>query len=105
MFFVKQKTAYEVRISDGSSDVCSSDLLDDQGEVRVIEKMISTWLSNGALRTVERPNDKREVVEYVEVGQWAIVEGRRSSPSCRPCRTPPPATPGNPGKPTPPGVL
>src|SRR3546814_20851476 len=27
-FFVKQKTAYEMRISDGSSDVCSSDLPD-----------------------------------------------------------------------------
>src|SRR3546814_3419298 len=27
-FFFKQKTAYEVRISDWSSDVCSSDLLD-----------------------------------------------------------------------------
>src|SRR3546814_17397578 len=25
-FFCKQKTAYDVRISDGSSDVCSSDL-------------------------------------------------------------------------------
>src|SRR3546814_8866888 len=27
MFFVKQKTAYEMRISDWSSDVCSSDLI------------------------------------------------------------------------------
>src|SRR3546814_7354002 len=27
MFFIKQKTAYEMRISDWSSDVCSSDLL------------------------------------------------------------------------------
>src|SRR3546814_11051152 len=27
MFFFKQKTAYEMRISDWSSDVCSSDLL------------------------------------------------------------------------------
>src|SRR3546814_9340857 len=27
LFFFKQKTAYEVRISDWSSDVCSSDLL------------------------------------------------------------------------------
>src|SRR3546814_6633703 len=27
-FFFKQKTAYEVRISDWSSDVCSSDLLE-----------------------------------------------------------------------------
>src|SRR3546814_13893564 len=31
-FFFKQKTAYEMRISDWSSDVCSSDLADgDQG--------------------------------------------------------------------------
>src|SRR3546814_10456782 len=28
VFFVKQKTAYEMRISDWSSDVCSSDLSD-----------------------------------------------------------------------------
>src|SRR3546814_9368912 len=27
IFFVKQKTAYEMRISDWSSDVCSSDLV------------------------------------------------------------------------------
>src|SRR3546814_8932957 len=30
-FFFKQKTAYEMRISDWSSDVCSSDLLGRQG--------------------------------------------------------------------------
>src|SRR3546814_7760531 len=29
MFFFKQKTAYEMRISDWSSDVCSSDLCDE----------------------------------------------------------------------------
>src|SRR3546814_8539385 len=29
VFFFKQKTAYEMRISDWSSDVCSSDLLKD----------------------------------------------------------------------------
>src|SRR3546814_8730480 len=34
-FFVKQKTAYEMRISDWSSDVCSSDLF-----------MLDNWLSN-----------------------------------------------------------
>src|SRR3546814_2623964 len=28
LFFFKQKTAYEMRISDWSSDVCSSDLAD-----------------------------------------------------------------------------
>src|SRR3546814_16998966 len=30
-FFFKQKTAYEMRISDWSSDVCSSDLSDKRG--------------------------------------------------------------------------
>src|SRR3546814_1212200 len=33
-FFFKQKTAYEMRISDWSSDVCSSDLIPDHGERR-----------------------------------------------------------------------
>src|SRR3546814_7082351 len=32
-FFFKQKTAYEMRISDWSSDVCSSDLLHDEAHV------------------------------------------------------------------------
>src|SRR3546814_15604827 len=32
VFFFKQKTAYEMRISDWSSDVCSSDLLGIVGE-------------------------------------------------------------------------
>src|SRR3546814_8216036 len=32
-FFFKQKTAYEMRISDWSSDVCSSDLRADDGEI------------------------------------------------------------------------
>src|SRR3546814_4472738 len=30
LFFFKQKTAYEMRISDWSSDVCSSDLCDGE---------------------------------------------------------------------------
>src|SRR3546814_5430041 len=36
-FFFKQKTAYERRISDWSSDVCSSDL--DQGDVAIIGRV------------------------------------------------------------------
>src|SRR3546814_3087104 len=32
-FFFKQKTAYEMRISDWSSDVCSSDLIAEQADV------------------------------------------------------------------------
>src|SRR3546814_6266782 len=40
-FFFKQKTAYELRISDWSSDVCSSDLAragDDPGKCRQSEE-------------------------------------------------------------------
>src|SRR3546814_19486606 len=41
LFFVKQKTAYEMRISDWSSDVCSSDLphrgRDVEGQARGVE--------------------------------------------------------------------
>src|SRR3546814_4273227 len=33
VFFFKQKTAYELRISDWSSDVCSSDLWHNGGEI------------------------------------------------------------------------
>src|SRR3546814_10458083 len=34
-FFFKQKTAYEMRISDWSSDVCSSDLAADGGRAAI----------------------------------------------------------------------
>src|SRR3546814_3738424 len=39
-FFFKQKTAYEMRISDWSSDVCSSDL---PGAARPIDGNIGLW--------------------------------------------------------------
>src|SRR3546814_3432330 len=35
IFFFKQKTAYEMRISDWSSDVCSSDLILERAEQRI----------------------------------------------------------------------
>src|SRR3546814_6712099 len=44
-FFFKQKTAYEMRISDWSSDVCSSDL---RGEPRA-QYIVGTALFNGDL--------------------------------------------------------
>src|SRR3546814_4413056 len=34
-FFFKQKTAYEMRISDWSSDVCSSDLSESLSKLRI----------------------------------------------------------------------
>src|SRR3546814_10238621 len=40
VFFCKQKTAYEMRISDWSSDVCSSDLC---GNIRAAEIMTAHY--------------------------------------------------------------
>src|SRR3546814_8309787 len=40
IFFFKQKTAYEMRISDWSSDVCSSDLVRAQADSRRIGEAI-----------------------------------------------------------------
>src|SRR3546814_4182102 len=47
LFFFKQKTAYEVRISDWSSDVCSSDLL--CGRAIVVACGLKPELKNVAL--------------------------------------------------------
>ncbi|MBO9377693.1 AAA family ATPase [Sphingomonas histidinilytica] len=48
--------------------------LDEAGEKENIKKMIGTWLATGALKTVERKDGHSETKEYVEVGEWAIVE-------------------------------
>src|SRR3546814_8222122 len=52
IFFFKQKTAYEMRISDWSSDVCSSDLL-----VYVASR--TRWESDSALRCDHYHRDDR----------------------------------------------
>src|SRR3546814_4393596 len=41
MFFFKQETAYDMRISDWSSDVCSSDL--DASDAGMIGRRTSGW--------------------------------------------------------------
>src|SRR3546814_2090631 len=51
-FFFKQKTAYEMRISDWSSDVCSSDLLARAREAEAVAQIsdrISTELEKEKL--------------------------------------------------------
>src|SRR3546814_17691082 len=61
-FFVKQKTAYEMRISDWSSDVCSSDLL--KAAVSNIWNRDAVRMLSAVLATV----DRRETV--VHFHQW-----------------------------------
>src|SRR3546814_3083176 len=51
VFFVKQKTAYEMRISDWSSDVCSSDL-----GARRIRGPVSRGVPPGEVVTVMGPS-------------------------------------------------
>src|SRR3546814_19577674 len=60
-FFFKQKTAYEMRISDWSSDVCSSDLRFDFG------RCAQWWYS----RVVFRPNQAKTP---------SLVQAGRSTP-------------------------
>src|SRR3546814_8412451 len=55
-FFFKQKTAYEVRISDWSSDVCSSDLMPD---------IIAFKLETSAMPLAERLEDILDILECI----------------------------------------
>src|SRR3546814_4008816 len=68
-FFFKQKTAYEMRISDWSSDVCSSDLpiLDTQKE--------AIW----AFRQIEIGLDYSEQLETFGGGPVDLLEKQRRS--------------------------
>src|SRR3546814_6365891 len=49
MFFFKQKTAYELRISDWSSDVCSSDLI----TLTALFSLVGFWNARRLARVVD----------------------------------------------------
>src|SRR3546814_13865086 len=59
LFFFKEKTAYEMRISDWSSDVCSSDLKPDSNPVALAEssrrKVLCDCVSPGDERRPGQP--------------------------------------------------
>src|SRR3546814_1558602 len=97
-FFFKQKTAYEMRISDWSSDVCSSDL--QHGLAGEIEELVghgrSLSLKTGAVRRraeadrgarspcrapARRRARRREAVPPAPAAP--SVAGRRASPRRR----------------------
>src|SRR3546814_20379222 len=50
--FFKQKTAYELRISDWSSDVCSSDLVEDLRQ-RVLAAVLAQARARNALQALD----------------------------------------------------
>src|SRR3546814_1958520 len=90
VFFFKQKTAYEMRISDWSSDVCSSDLPtlsveanpDDLPEI--IDRACRYQFPPGAARIQKRiqiensgrvlPQDRMDARATIEIGRASCRE-------------------------------
>src|SRR3546814_5560823 len=89
-FFFKQKTAYEMRISDWSSDVCSSDLVKTLAGVRdvalggkhslILKTDDSLWacgsnefgqLGNGGTRNAQTPV---QIMDGVKIGRASCRE-------------------------------
>src|SRR3546814_15578885 len=58
-FFFKQKTAYEMRISDWSSDVCSSDLIDDGDQQHALPRRVRAGADELRQRGEEEDRDLR----------------------------------------------
>src|SRR3546814_15173022 len=78
IFFCKQKTAYEMRISDWSSDVCSSDLL-GQEVSRDYEgrELLMVGVLKGAiffLSDLMRALDVPCEVDFMEIGRASCRE-------------------------------
>src|SRR3546814_14525624 len=75
VFFFKQKTAYEVRISDWSSDLCSSDLIDAMRRTfpeadiypmyGLTEAFRSTYLDPALV--ADHPNSMGRAIPYAEI--------------------------------------
>src|SRR3546814_7267543 len=77
VFFFKQKTAYEMRISDWSSDVCSSDLLKYRGKfdgTPDVTKFAET-LERVCVETVEKGHMTKDLAILIGPDQpWMTTE-------------------------------
>src|SRR3546814_7509150 len=73
-FFFKQKTAYEMRISDWSSDVCSSDLMAMPMLVAVNSSL--SLIRTGSDRAATMRRDRRMRSEERRVGKECVSTGR-----------------------------
>src|SRR3546814_3620665 len=69
-FFFKQKTAYEMRISDWSSDVCSSDL-----PLRII--------AEPGARFFHEPGLHAQVQDFADLGDAFAIHDEIGRASCR----------------------
>src|SRR3546814_13771134 len=73
-FFFKQKTAYEMRISDWSSDVCSSDL--DREVARVSTPLLSSAAGRAAANRKLLQTCRNFQPDLVLLGHCKIIENR-----------------------------
>src|SRR3546814_172891 len=100
LFFFKQKTAYEMRISDWSSDVCSSDLLRHRAEPAALRgDATDRGGAHHRTRQCRRPALRPACLER-RPGAQAGHRGRQELPERRRDRHPEPAggdLPGNRG--------
>src|SRR3546814_7157571 len=74
LFFFKQKTAYEMRISDWSSDVCSSDLdIGDRRDVANARLRIAGFRERLLRRGEDRSEERRVGKECVRTcrSRWS----------------------------------
>src|SRR3546814_1301769 len=71
-FFFKQKTAYEMRISDWSSDVCSSDLRDARATPRLFD----------GIRRAQRQLRARERRRLAQRLRWRPGRRGPAGPAC-----------------------
>src|SRR3546814_16785133 len=84
-FFIKQKTAYEMRISDWSSDVCSSDLDrgrrlgygEPRGTAEQPAPSRGSGRRSGGAREPARAGDRKSVVSGKSVSVRVDLGGRR----------------------------
>src|SRR3546814_1752726 len=83
-FFFKQKTAYEMRISDWSSDVCSSDLFQAAEAVRQIESAPSCRPAPFALGNARQMRQQvQAITETPNLACFVAQQRQIGRASCR----------------------
>src|SRR3546814_3425400 len=66
VFFFKQKTAYEMRISDWSSDVCSSDLITQHERVMPHLHLSLQSGDNMILKRMKRRHSREQAIALIQ---------------------------------------
>src|SRR3546814_9373083 len=88
VFFFKQKTAYEMRISDWSSDVCSSDLLYTESDliIRTIRDVFSSDIERIIVDDAQAAQRARDFLAVASPRAGSNVEIGRASCRARVCQ-------------------